>query len=379
MVAPTSSTSGSSERRWSTTPFRASGSTAALRHRVAQPEGLHGDEDRSAGRATRGRRLGPGRDPCARRRGIRPGLGARPSERRTSSPASWTRCCRSSSRRAASAPCGRRCGERHGWGDASPRPRANPAARRRPLLLRARRQLPEPRAQSVAAGEPRVHRREDREESADLGVAFDGDADRCFFVDDTGEFVPGDFVTALLAAAMLEKEPGERVIYDVRASWAVPEAIERRGGNTTRQPGGPRVHQAADAQGGCGLRGRGLGALLLPRLLAGRLGRGAVPRRAGDPLAHGSQAVRASEPFRSRFFLTGEINTPVADVPLKLQELKERYSAEGGGISHLDGISVDFDDWHFNVRPSNTEPLLRLNLEALSRESWSASATRCSR
>ncbi len=71
------------------------------------------------------------------------------------------------------------------------------------------------------------------------------------------------------------------------------------------------------------------------------------------------------EPFRERYFITGEINTPVADVALKLQELEERYSAEGGRISHLDGVSVDFDDWHFNVRPSNTEPLLRLNLEAL--------------
>ena len=69
-------------------------------------------------------------------------------------------------------------------------------------------------------------------------------------------------------------------------------------------------------------------------------------------------------PYRERYFLTGEINTPVADVPLKLQELKERYTTEGGRVSHLDGISVDFDDWHFNVRPSNTEPLLRLNLEA---------------
>jgi phosphomannomutase len=71
-------------------------------------------------------------------------------------------------------------------------------------------------------------------------------------------------------------------------------------------------------------------------------------------------------PFRERYFLTGEINNPVPDVALKLQELKERYAAEGGRISHLDGISVEFDDWHFNVRPSNTEPLLRLNLEALS-------------
>ncbi len=82
----------------------------------------------------------------------------------------------------------------------------------------------------------------------------------------------------------------------------------------------------------------------------------------------GARLSELLEPYRSRFFLTGEINTPVADVPLKLQELKERYAAEGGRVSHLDGVSVDFDDWHFNVRPSNTEPLLRLNLEALSAE-----------
>src|ERR687895_186463 len=72
-------------------------------------------------------------------------------------------------------------------------------------------------------------------------------------------------------------------------------------------------------------------------------------------------------PFRERYFLTGELNTPVADVPLKLQELKERFGSNGR-VSHLDGVSVDFDDWHFNVRPSNTEPLLRLNLEARSQE-----------
>jgi phosphomannomutase len=80
----------------------------------------------------------------------------------------------------------------------------------------------------------------------------------------------------------------------------------------------------------------------------------------------GTSLSELLRPFREHFFLTGELNTPVDDVPLKLQELKERYSAEGARISHLDGLSVEFDDWHFNVRPSNTEPLLRLNLEALS-------------
>ncbi len=73
----------------------------------------------------------------------------------------------------------------------------------------------------------------------------------------------------------------------------------------------------------------------------------------------------SSRPFRERYFLSGEINTPVADVDSKLREIEEHYAAAGGRISHLDGVSVDFDDWHFNVRPSNTEPLLRLNLEAL--------------
>ena len=82
------------------------------------------------------------------------------------------------------------------------------------------------------------------EEKADLGVAFDGDADRCFFVDDTGEFVPGDFATALLAESILEKEPGAKIIYDLRASWAVPETIERAGGIADRQPRRPRLHQA---------------------------------------------------------------------------------------------------------------------------------------
>ena len=86
------------------------------------------------------------------------------------------------------------------------------------------------------------------EESADLGVAYDGDADRCFFVDDTGEFVPGDFVTALIAEAVLAKHPGEKVIYDVRASWAVPRDDRAGGRHTARQPRRARVHQATDAR-----------------------------------------------------------------------------------------------------------------------------------
>ena len=207
-----------------------------------------------------------------------------------------------------------------------------------------------------------------REECADLGVAFDGDADRCFFVDDTGEFVPGDFVTALLAEAILEREPGSNVIYDVRASRAVPETIERAGGIPLIN----RVGHAFIKQ-----RMRKDDALFAGEVSAhyyfrdfSQADTGVVPFLLMLDLLsrRGKKLSTLLDPYRERFFLTGEINTPVADVPLKLQELKERYQAEGARISHLDGISIDFDDWHFNVRPSNTEPLLRLNLEGSSRD-----------
>jgi phosphomannomutase len=206
------------------------------------------------------------------------------------------------------------------------------------------------------------------EEGADLGVAFDGDADRCFFVDDTGEFVPGDFATALLAEAVLEKEHGAKVIYDVRASRAVRETIERAGGVALMN----RVGHAFIKQ-----RMRKEDAAFAGEVSAhyyfrdfSQADSGVVPFLLVLELLsrRGEKLSELLAPFRARFFLTGEINTPVDDVPLKLQELKERYAAEGGAISHLDGLSVDFDDWHFNVRPSNTEPLLRLNLEALSPE-----------
>ncbi len=206
------------------------------------------------------------------------------------------------------------------------------------------------------------------EEAADLGVAYDGDADRCFFVDDSGEFVPGDFATALIAEAILEKAPGEKVIYDVRASWAVPETIERAGGIPLIN----RVGHAFIKQ-----RMREEGAVFAGEVSAhyyfrefSQADTGVVPFLVMLELLSRSESKLAEllRPFRERFFLTGEINTPVADVPLTLQALKERYTQQGARVSHLDGISFEFDDWHFNVRPSNTEPLLRLNLEALSKE-----------
>jgi len=206
-----------------------------------------------------------------------------------------------------------------------------------------------------------------KDERADLGIAFDGDADRCFFVDDTGEFVPGDFVTALLAESLLEKEPGAKIIYDVRASWAVRDTVERLGGTALINRVGHAFIKERMRKEGALFGGEVSGHYYfrdfnqadsgtIPALLMLEL----VSKR-GQPL---SEILGT---FREHYFLTGEINTPVPDVALKLQELKEHF-ARDGEISHLDGISVTAKDWHMNVRPSNTEPLLRLNLEALDRE-----------
>jgi len=210
--------------------------------------------------------------------------------------------------------------------------------------------------------------RKTRDEDADFGVAYDGDADRCFFVDDTGDFVPGDFTTALFAEQVLEREPGGKVIYDVRASWAVPEAIRAGGG----VPLVNRVGHAFIKQ-----RMRDEHAVFGGEVSAhyyfrdfSQADSGVVPFLLMCELV--SKRGRLSEVlarFRSRYFITGEINTPVADVDAKLRELEQRFgAADGARVSHLDGVSVEFEDWHFNVRPSNTEPLLRLNLEARSAE-----------
>jgi phosphomannomutase len=205
------------------------------------------------------------------------------------------------------------------------------------------------------------------DEGADLGVAYDGDADRCFFVDDTGEFVPGDFVTAMLAESILDKEPGGKVIYDVRASWAVPETIERAGGVPLLNRVGHAFFKERMRRDGAVFGGE-VSAHYYFRDFS-QADSGTVPFLLMVELLskRGQKLSELLRPYRERYFLTGELNTPVKDVAVKLQELKERFGQEGT-VSHLDGISVDADDWHMNVRPSNTEPLLRLNLEARSEE-----------
>jgi phosphomannomutase len=202
-----------------------------------------------------------------------------------------------------------------------------------------------------------------RSEGAELGIAWDGDADRCFFIDDTGEFVPGDFVTALLAASVLEKKPGADILYDVRASRAVPDTVDRLGGRALVNRVGHAFFKTRMRDEGGEFGGEVSGHYYFSDFY--NADSGTIPALLILELVS-KQGKKLSElvgELRSRYFISGEINSEVEDQQAKMKEIQERYS--DGRISQLDGVSIDYDDWHFNVRPSNTEPLLRLNLESL--------------
>ena len=202
-------------------------------------------------------------------------------------------------------------------------------------------------------------------EKADIGIAWDGDADRCFFIDGSGEFVSGDFITALLAEAFLMKQPGATVIYDLRASYAVKDVAARYGGTALMNRVGHAFFKQRMRETNAIFGGEVTGhyyfrenfyadngfipALLILELMSKK----------------GQSLHQLLEPLRAKYFISGEINTklPHMDaVPAKLKQIAAKY-ADGKQYT-LDGISVEYPDWHFNVRPSNTEPLLRLNLEA---------------
>jgi phosphomannomutase len=198
---------------------------------------------------------------------------------------------------------------------------------------------------------------------ADLGIAWDGDADRCFFIDDTGEFVAGDFLTALLAASVLEKRPGADILYDVRASRAVPDTVERLGGRALVNRVGHAFFKTRMRDEGGAFGGEVSGHYYFADFY--NADSGTIPALLILELLskQGKQLSELVGDLRSEYFISGEINSDVADQQAKMDEIAERYS--DGELTTLDGISIDFEDWHFNVRPSNTEPLLRLNLESL--------------
>ena len=200
---------------------------------------------------------------------------------------------------------------------------------------------------------------------ADIGIAWDGDADRCFFIDGAGEFIAGDFITALLAEAFLIKHPGAKIVYDVRASYAVKDTAARYAAPALMNRVGHAFFKRRMREEGAIFGGEVTGHYyfrdnffadngFIPALLILEL------------MSKKQQSLHdLLEPLRRRYFISGEINTKLASmdaVPAKLESIAARY-ADGHQYT-LDGLSVEYDAWHFNVRPSNTEPLLRLNLEA---------------
>jgi phosphomannomutase len=204
---------------------------------------------------------------------------------------------------------------------------------------------------------------------ADIGIAWDGDADRCFFIDGSGEFIAGDFVTALLAESFLMKHPGETIIYDVRASYAVKDTVARYNGRALMNRVGHAFIKRRMREENAIFGGEVTGHYyfrdnfyadngFIPALLILEL------------MSQKGKSLRdLLQPLREKYFISGEINTKLASMDLaagKIEALAREYAH--GNVYRLDGISVEFDDWHFNVRPSNTEPLLRLNLEGLTPE-----------
>jgi len=201
-------------------------------------------------------------------------------------------------------------------------------------------------------------------EGADIGIAWDGDADRCFFIDGTGEFIAGDFITALLAQAFLLKQPGAKIVYDVRASYAVKDVVAAHGGTALMNRVGHAFFKKRMREENAAFGGEVTGhyyfrenfyadngfipALLILELMSKK----------------GQTLHELLAPLRERYFISGEINTKMSDmrkVQEKIDGLAARYA--DAHTYRMDGVSVEYPDWHFNVRPSNTEPLLRLNLE----------------
>ncbi|HMI81855.1 MAG TPA: phosphomannomutase/phosphoglucomutase [Solirubrobacterales bacterium] len=203
-----------------------------------------------------------------------------------------------------------------------------------------------------------------RESGADLGIAWDGDADRCFFIDGEGSFCDGDFICALLARSVLQKNPGATILYDPRSSRAVPDLVAAEGGRSDLSRVGHAFFKARMREEGAAFGGEVSGHYYFRDFW--NADSGTIPALLVLELLSldGRSMAELMEEFRSRYFISGEINSEVADAGAKMEEIAERYG--DGEITHLDGISVDYPDWHFNVRPSNTEPLLRLNLESLS-------------
>ena len=206
-------------------------------------------------------------------------------------------------------------------------------------------------------------------DKADIGIAWDGDADRVFFIDGTGEFVAGDFVTALLAEAFLIKHPGGKVVYDVRASYAVKDIVAKYGGTALMNRVGHAFFKRRMREENAIFGGEVTGHYYFRDFYYAD--NGFIPALLILELMSRKEQTLAEllAPLRERYFISGEINTRLEEMSMaqeKMDGLAAMYTE--GRVYTIDGVSAEFHDWHFNVRASNTEPLLRLNLEATTLE-----------
>jgi phosphomannomutase len=201
------------------------------------------------------------------------------------------------------------------------------------------------------------------ETGADLGIAWDGDADRCFFIDDKGRFVDGDFLTAILAEHLLVKKPGSLILYDVRASRAVADVVRKAGGSAEPNRVGHAFFKTRMRDDGAIFGGEVSGHYYFHDFYNADSGSIPALLMLEKLSIEDKKLSELLAPYHDRYFISGEINSEVADQDAKISEIEERYA--DGRVSHLDGVSIDYADWHFNVRSSNTEPLLRLCLESL--------------
>ena len=204
------------------------------------------------------------------------------------------------------------------------------------------------------------------EQGADLGIAWDGDADRCFFIDDAGRFVDGDFLTAILAEHLLAKsDPAHRsdILYDARASRAVADTVTRAGGRAHVNRVGHAFFKTRMRDEGAIFGGEVSGHYYFHDFYNADSGTIPALLMLEKLSVEGRKLSELLEPYRSTYHISGEINSEVADADGRMRAVEAAYA--DGRITHVDGVSVDYDDWHFNVRASNTEPLLRLTLESL--------------
>ena len=207
-----------------------------------------------------------------------------------------------------------------------------------------------------------------RSEGADLGIAWDGDADRCFFIDETGEFVDGDFLTAILAEHLLKKpgNAGADILYDARASRAVADTVAAAGGTAHINRVGHAFFKTRMRDDGAIFGGEVSGHYYFHDFYNADSGTLPALLMLEKLSVEGLRLSELLAPFKARYFISGEINSTVEDAAAKLAEIESVYGAMPGAVvTHVDGVSVDFENWHLNVRASNTEPLLRLTLESL--------------